>query len=141
MCIIIIISFPLSRGWHQNDVHSVTQQRRPLSLHSAAAEDELWIAKLLPAIADELPRLLNEDSAGFASRVCQSLLPAKGEGKNTTQDATRDKTRDKTRDQNKAHAPAAQGVDYAEVDCAEKAPLNNAFAAAFDKSRSLARKG
>ena len=109
-------------------------------LHNFPAEDELWIAKLLPAIADELPRLLNEDSAGFASRVCQSLLPAKGEGKNTTQDATqdatRDKTRDKTRNQNKAQAPAAQGVD-----CAETAPLNNAFAAAFDKRRSLARKG
>lgn len=46
-------------------------------LHDFSKVDEAWIAKLLPALADELPRLLEGDDQGFASRVAQVLVPPK----------------------------------------------------------------
>ena len=48
-------------------------------LHDFSKFDEVWIATLLPALADELPSLLDGDDQGFASRIAQKLLPLKSE--------------------------------------------------------------
>lgn len=46
-------------------------------LHDFPKVDEGWIGALLPALADHLPRLLEGDDQGFASRVAQTLVPSK----------------------------------------------------------------
>ena len=48
-------------------------------LHNFSKDDKVWLDKLLPAIALELPRLLAGEDQGFASRVAQVLVPPKSE--------------------------------------------------------------
>lgn len=81
-------------------------------LHDFSKIDQAWIDKLLPAIRGELPRLLDGDDQGFASRVAQVLVPPKAEPK----------------------APAVPAPQKPEG----KEPPANAFAAAFSKMRELA---
>ena len=43
-------------------------------LQDFSKADQIWLAKLLPVLADELPRLLEGDDQGFTSRVAQALV-------------------------------------------------------------------
>ena len=85
-------------------------------LHDFPKADEAWIEVLLPAIAGELPRLLEGDDQGFASRVAQVLVPPK---------------------------PAPEKPKTPQTIAAHSAPEQpaNAFAAAFQKMRDLAGGG
>ncbi len=57
-------------------------------LHDFPKADETWIAKMLPALSRELPRLLEGDDQGFASRVAQVLVPVKPPQKAPTRSST-----------------------------------------------------
>ena len=91
-------------------------------LHDFPKADEAWIAKLLPALAAELPRLLAGDDQGFASRVAQVLVPPKP-------DALPDK-------------PSGPPSHGSQRDKAEPpGPPANAFMAAFARLRGKAGEG
>jgi PTH1 family peptidyl-tRNA hydrolase len=44
-------------------------------LRNFAKEDQLWLDKLLTAVAEELPLLLEGDEGAFMSRVAQAVMP------------------------------------------------------------------
>ena len=95
-------------------------------LHDFSKDDEAWIGKLLPALADELPRVLDGDDQGFASRVAQVLVPPKSDTpKSDTPKSGEPKSAIKTKQTAVAKPDPAH-------------PPSNAFAAAFARMRDMA---
>ena len=89
-------------------------------LHNFSQNDQIWLDKLLPAIAHELPRLLAGQDQGFASRVAQVLVPPKSE--------------DLGSDPTTKPALSALPSTKSDPDLNPNQPAN-AFAAAFAKMR------
>jgi len=46
-------------------------------LHDFAKQDQVWVEKLIDAVASEVPRLLSGDAPGFMSRVAHIMTPPK----------------------------------------------------------------
>ena len=92
-------------------------------LHNFSKDDQRWLDTLLPALVDELPRLIDGDDSGFASRVAQSLVPPKTQ-------ATSPKSGPELKPKPKPPLPA-QTLPNTETPNRDQPA--NAFAAAFAK--------